>query len=70
MGYSPPEVDRIWLRVYYNKIPVYLIVYLLKGDYVPVFLLTTSNLLLSEEEEAAIGEILEVGEAGPLGLGV
>ena len=32
-GYSPLEVDRIWLWVYYNKIPIYLIFYLLKGDY-------------------------------------
>ena len=30
--YSPPEVDRIWLWVYYNKIPIYPIFYLLKGD--------------------------------------
>ena len=29
--YSPPEVDRIWLWVYYNKIPIYPIFYLLKG---------------------------------------
>ena len=32
-NYSPPEVDRIWLWVYYNKIPMYPIFYLLKGDY-------------------------------------
>ena len=48
LGYSPPEVDRIWLLVYYNKIPIYPIFYLVKGDYsyrlashaapVPVFL--------------------------------
>ena len=31
--YSPPLVDRIWLWVYYNKIPIYPIFYLLKGDY-------------------------------------
>ena len=31
--YSPPQVDRIWLWVYYNKIPIYPIFYLLKGDY-------------------------------------
>ena len=31
--YSPPEVDRIWLRVHYNKIPIYPIFYLLQGDY-------------------------------------
>ena len=30
---SPPEVDRMWLWVYYNKIPIYPIFYLLKGDY-------------------------------------
>ena len=30
---SPPCVDRIWLWVYYNKIPIYPIFYLLKGDY-------------------------------------
>ena len=27
--YSPPKVDRIWLWVYYNKIPIYPIFYLL-----------------------------------------
>ena len=31
--YSPPKVDRIWLWVYYNKISIYPIFYLLKGDY-------------------------------------
>ena len=31
--YSPPEVDRIWLRVYHNKIPIYPIFYRLKRDY-------------------------------------
>ena len=31
--YSPPSVDRIWLWVYHNKIHIYPIVYLLKGDY-------------------------------------
>ena len=31
--YSPPEVDRIWLWVYDNKMPIYPIFYLLKGDY-------------------------------------
>ena len=30
--YSPPYVDRIWLWVYYTKIPLYPIFYLLKGD--------------------------------------
>ena len=30
--YSPPSVDRIWGWVYYNKIPIYPICYLLKGD--------------------------------------
>ena len=34
-AYSPPQVDRIWLRVYYKKIPIYPIFYLLKGDYNP-----------------------------------
>ena len=33
--YSPPKVDRIWLWVYSNKFPIYLIFYLLKGDYNP-----------------------------------
>ena len=32
-AYSPPSVDRIWLWVDHNKIPIYPIVYLLKGDY-------------------------------------
>ena len=27
-----PEVDRIWLWVYCNKIPIYPVFYLLKGD--------------------------------------
>ena len=31
--YSHPEVDRIWLWVYYNEIPIYPIFYLLKGHY-------------------------------------
>ena len=30
--YSPPSVDIIWLWLYYNKIPIYTIFYLLKGD--------------------------------------
>ena len=30
--YSHPEVDRIWPWVYYHKIPIYPIFYLLKGD--------------------------------------
>ena len=29
--YSPPEVDKIWLWVYCNKIPIYPIFHLLKG---------------------------------------
>ena len=34
-SYSPPEVDRKWLWVYYDKIPIYTIFYLLKGgDYI------------------------------------
>ena len=32
---GPPEVDRIRLWVYPNKIPIYPIFYLLKGDYRP-----------------------------------
>ena len=31
--YGRPEVDRIWLWVYFNKIRIYPIFYLLKGDY-------------------------------------
>ena len=31
--HSPPLVDRISLWVYYSKVPIYLIFYLLKGDY-------------------------------------
>ena len=34
-GYSPPKVDRIWIWVCYNKIPIYPIFYLLRGDYGP-----------------------------------
>ena len=30
--YSPPSVDRIWFWVNYSKIPIYPILYLLKGD--------------------------------------
>ena len=29
----PLKIDRIWLWVFYNKIPIYLLFYLLKGDY-------------------------------------
>ena len=28
-----PYVDIIWLWVYYNKTPIYLTFYILKGDY-------------------------------------
>ena len=31
--YSPPLVDTTWLWVYFYKIPIYPIFYLLKGDY-------------------------------------
>ena len=31
--HSPPQVDRIWPWVCYNKIFIYPIFYLLKGDY-------------------------------------
>ena len=31
-SYSPPYVDRIWFWVYYNKVPIYPIFYLLKED--------------------------------------
>ena len=32
-GFSnPPQVDRIWLWVYYSKIPIYPVFYLLKVD--------------------------------------
>ena len=31
--YNPPYVDRIWLWVYYDKIPIYPMFYLPKGDY-------------------------------------
>ena len=37
-AYSPPYVDRIRPWVSYNKIPIYSIVYLLKGDYNPCLL--------------------------------
>ena len=33
LGLCPPLVDRIWLWVYYHKIPIYPIFYLLKGDH-------------------------------------
>ena len=28
-GYSPPEVERVWLTVYCNKVPIYPIFHLL-----------------------------------------
>ena len=31
--YRPPQVDRIWLWVYYNRIPIYITFYLPEGDY-------------------------------------
>ena len=31
--YGPLLVDRLWLWVKFNKIPIYSIFYLLKGDY-------------------------------------
>ena len=34
--YSPPEVDRLRLWVYYSKVPIYPIFYLLNGDYRPL----------------------------------
>ena len=33
--YSHPQVYRIWLWVYSNKIPIYPILYLPQGDYIP-----------------------------------
>ena len=41
LDYGPPEVDRIWLWVYYNKVPIYPIFYLLKGNYMILNLLST-----------------------------
>ena len=35
-SFSPPSVDRTWLWVYYHKILIYPILYLLKGDYKPL----------------------------------
>ena len=32
-AYSPPSVDRKWLWVYYNKIPICPMFYLLERDY-------------------------------------
>ena len=34
--YSPPEINTVWLWLYYKKIPIYPIFYLLKGDYTQV----------------------------------
>ena len=34
--HSPPQVGRIWLWVYYNKVPIYYIFYILKGDDIPL----------------------------------
>ena len=31
--YSPPEIERIWLWVYYNEITTYPMFYLFKEDY-------------------------------------
>ena len=33
--YSPPKVDRVWLRICYNQIPVYPIFYLPRGTINP-----------------------------------
>ena len=30
--FNPPQIDGIWLWVYYNTIPIYPILYVLKGD--------------------------------------
>ena len=34
MEYSPPAVERIWLWMSSNKIPIYPIFYLFNGNYV------------------------------------
>ena len=33
MVYSPPYVDRTWLWVVHNEIPIYPVFYVRKGDY-------------------------------------
>ena len=43
--YSPPQVDRIWLWVYYNKIPIYPIFYLLNPKSTPNHHLPHLNVL-------------------------
>ena len=42
---NPPKVDRVWLWVYYEKIPIYPIFYLLKGDYTSWDLGVTNGLM-------------------------
>ena len=45
--YSPSSVNRIWLRVYNNKISIYPIFYLLKGDYLYKCIYIALSLTLS-----------------------
>ena len=46
--YSPPYVDRIWLWVIHDKIPIYPIFYLLKEDYSSKNLTVLKTCVLNE----------------------
>ena len=52
--YSPPEVDRIWLWVYFNNIPIHPIFYLLKGAYKQFF----RAAILTDETTVELYQIL------------
>ena len=43
--YSPPQVDSIWLSVYYNRFPIYPIFYLLKGTIAGPIMTITPELI-------------------------
>ena len=59
--YSPPEVDRIWLWVYHNKIPIYPIFFLLKG--------TIGSIGVTKEVVAKLGAMRGSRVSGVLGVG-
>ena len=65
--YSPPEVERIWLWVYYNKNPIYAIFYLAKGDYKPPQCTSAcSCTALSEIKKNRLSSILKEGWLTPV----
>ena len=48
----------MWLRVYYNKIPIYPIFYLLKGDYTPFLRLRAPGATYGKVLKASLVESL------------